>query len=88
MYGVAAGGFQVYRKGVGASEVGQNQETIRVVNNVFRNMNCHAASVYLTPWDVKDVEVVSNTFHQLLEFDYSRQPRSSRLLRSIHRRQT
>ena len=62
MYGVAAGGFQVYRKGVGASEVGQNQETIRVVNNVFRNMNCSAASVYLTPWDVKDVEVVSNTF--------------------------
>jgi hypothetical protein len=62
MYGVAAGGFQVYRKGVGASEVGQNQETIRVVNNVFRNMNCSATSVYLTPWDVKDVEVVSNTF--------------------------
>ena len=38
--GVIAGGFQITRKdkAIGASEVGENQETIRVVNNVFRNM--------------------------------------------------
>ena len=38
LYGVAAGGFQAHRAGTGAPKKGQNQETVRVVNNVFRNM--------------------------------------------------
>lgn len=60
-YGVSAGGSQSLRSGSGETEKGQNQETIRVVNNVFRNMACTKALVYLTPWDVKDVEIVGNT---------------------------
>jgi len=30
--------------------------------DVFRNMKCIDASVYLAPWDVKDVEIIGNTF--------------------------
>jgi len=62
-YGVSIGGFQSYRTGFGSSEQGLNQETIRVVNNVFRNMKFISASaVYIIPWDAKSVEIIGNTF--------------------------
>ncbi len=63
MYGVSVGGFQSYRifdkEGL---EVGLNQETIRVANNVFRNMDSSNATVYLSPWDMNDIEIIGNTF--------------------------
>jgi hypothetical protein len=67
-YGVSIGGSQWYRTGFGSSEQGQNQETIRVVNNVFRNMKVISDSaVYMTPWDAKSVEIIGNTFINCLK---------------------
>ena len=41
MYGVSAGGNQIFRiLDKNSLEVGCNQETIKVVNNNFRNMDC------------------------------------------------
>ena len=62
MYGVGTGGFQIYRTVDKGLEVGRNQETIRIANNVFRNMKLIDSSVYLSPWDVKDIEISGNTF--------------------------
>jgi hypothetical protein len=67
MNGVSIGGFQIYRTvekdQVGEDlEVGHNHDTILIVNNVFRNMTMTGSSVYLSPWDATNVEIIANTF--------------------------
>ena len=62
MNGVGVGGFQIYRTVEKGLEVGHNQGTILIVNNVFRNMDMTGSSVYLCPWDATDVEIIGNTF--------------------------
>jgi hypothetical protein len=61
-YGISGGGFQIYRTGFGVEEIGTNHESIKITNNVFRNMNVIHASIYLTPWDAKDISIMGNTF--------------------------
>ena len=63
-YGVSLGGSQILRtfNEDDGLEVGLNHETIRVVNNVFRNIKSYNAAVYLCPWDAKDIEIIGNTF--------------------------